>query len=104
MSIPYAARALNAAHPDLANSAGVPARLANGRTNIGTVNLDAKKLKFAADGSLRLHLSHKQPDDKDAQANWLPAPEGQFALIVRTYVPTAALLNGNYELPDVNKN
>ena len=30
----------------------------NGRHNIGTVNLDADELKFAADGSLTLHLSH----------------------------------------------
>lgn len=75
----------------------------NGRNNIGTVNLDASELKFAADGSLTLHLSHEQPKDKDAQANWLPAPEGQFALLVRTYVPTRALLEGTYKLPDVKK-
>lgn len=31
MPVPYAARQLNPAHPDLANAAGVPARLANER-------------------------------------------------------------------------
>ena len=30
----------------------------NGRHNIGTVDLDADELQFAADGSLTLHLSH----------------------------------------------
>lgn len=75
----------------------------NGRYNIGTVNLDADELKFAADGSLTLHLSHKQPADKDGQANWLPAPDGKFALLVRAYVPTQALLDGSYQLPDVEK-
>ena len=75
----------------------------NDRHNIGTVNLDANELKFSPDGSLTLHLSHAQPEGKDAQANWLPAPDGQFALIVRTYVPGNALLDGSYKLPDVQR-
>jgi hypothetical protein len=76
---------------------------ANGRTNIGTVNLDAKELEFGKDGSLTLHLSHAPPKTKKDLANWLPAPEGKFALIVRTYVPTEPLLDGRYVLPDVRK-
>ncbi|MDM0109788.1 DUF1254 domain-containing protein [Variovorax sp. J22R24] len=75
----------------------------NGRHNIGTVNLDADELEFNADGSLTLHLSHRPPTDETAKANWLPAPEGQFALIVRTYVPTQPLLDGSYKLPDVQR-
>ncbi|MUV15144.1 DUF1254 domain-containing protein [Noviluteimonas gilva] len=75
----------------------------NGRHNIGTVNLDASELKFAADGSLTLHLSHAPPTDADAQANWLPAPDAQFALIVRTYVPKAELIDKHYTLPDVQR-
>jgi hypothetical protein len=75
----------------------------NGRHNIGTVNLDANELPFASDGSLVLHLSHAEPPEADARANWLPAPAGQFALIVRTYVPTVPLLDGSYRLPDVQK-
>jgi hypothetical protein len=65
----------------------------NGRDNIGTVNVDADELQFGTDGSLTLHLSHKQPAGKD-EANWLPAPEGQFELIVRAYVPTQLILDG----------
>ena len=67
------------------------------------MSLDANELKFAADGSLTLHLSHAEPADATARANWLPAPDGQFALIVRAYVPTAALLSGEYELPNVQR-
>lgn len=74
---------------------------ANGRTNIGTVNLDANELTFGTDGSLTLHLSREAPADVDAKANWLPAPEGQFALIVRAYVPTQPILDGQYRLPNV---
>jgi hypothetical protein len=73
----------------------------NGRTNIGTVNLDAEELEFAADGSLTIHLAHEEPADPAARANWLPAPEGQFALIIRAYVPTEPILDGDYEFPDV---
>ena len=39
----------------------------------------------------------------DALANWLPAPQGQFALIVRTYVPGKQILEGEYKLPNVHK-
>jgi len=75
----------------------------NGRTNIGTVNLDANELKFAKDGSLTLTLSSKEPTAADARANWLPAPNDQFALIVRAYVPTEEILNGTYKLPNVER-
>jgi hypothetical protein len=75
----------------------------NSHTNIGTVNLDAKELKFAADGSLAITISHEQPSDAVARANWLPAPEGQFALIVRTCVPAEPLRNGSYMIPNVQR-
>ena len=39
----------------------------------------------------------------DAKANWLPAPEGQFALIVRAYVPNEAILDNSYKLPNVER-
>ena len=81
----------------------MPATSPNGRHNIGTVNLDADELTFAPDGSLTLHLSHEPPTDQAAQANWLPAPDGQFALIVRAYVPTQPLLDGTYQLPNVQR-
>jgi hypothetical protein len=75
----------------------------NGRTNIGTVNLDAMELEFAGDGSLTIHIAHEEPADPVAKANWLPAPEGQFALIIRAYVPTEPILDGDYEFADVKR-
>jgi hypothetical protein len=30
-------------------------------------------------------------------------PEGQFALIVRTYVPTQQIQDGTYKLPNVDR-
>ncbi|MGE0284580.1 MAG: DUF1254 domain-containing protein [Rhizobiaceae bacterium] len=76
---------------------------ANGRTNVGTVSLDADQLKFASDGSLTITMSHAEPADIEAKANWLPAPDGQFALIVRAYVPTQPILDGAYKLPNVER-
>lgn len=73
----------------------------DGRTNLGTVNLDADQLRFAEDGSLTLTISHAEPDELAARANWLPAPDGQFALIIRAYVPEAAILDDAYKFPDV---
>jgi hypothetical protein len=78
-------------------------RSPNGRANIGTVSLDANELRFAADGSLTIHVSHEQPDDAAARTNWLPSPADQFALIIRAYVPTQALLEGSYKLPNVQR-
>ena len=74
-----------------------------GRTNVGTVSLDANELKFAADGSLTITMSHEQPADADARANLLPAPDGQFALIVRAYVPMEQIIEGNYLFPNVER-
>jgi hypothetical protein len=68
----------------------------NGRVNIGTVNFDADELKFSRDGSLTLTLSSKEP-------KLLPAPNDQFALIVRTYVATQRILDGTYKLPNVER-
>jgi hypothetical protein len=32
----------------------------------------------------------------------LPAPEGQFALIIRAYVPEQPILDDSYRFPDVS--
>jgi hypothetical protein len=76
---------------------------ANGRTNIGTVSLDANELKFGPDGSLTIHMSAEPPADAAARQNWLPAPADQFALIIRAYVPTQTILDGTYKLPNVER-
>jgi hypothetical protein len=42
--------------------------------------------KFNDDGSLDLYFSNVQPANVP-QANWLPAPKGQFILMMRMYWP-----------------
>ncbi len=52
------------------------------------------------DGSLRIVIQHDQPT---AKVNWLPAPTGEFFLILRTYEPNESLLSGAYKVPPVQK-
>lgn len=81
----------------------MPADSPNGRHNTGTVNLAADELTFAADGSLTLHLSAEPPTDQAAQSTGCRHPTGQFALIVRAYVPAEPLRNGTYTLPNAQR-
>lgn len=57
-------------------------------------------IRYEDDGSLEIVFSHaRQPDG----VNWLPAPEGPFEVTLRCYLPTGALLNGEYVVPPLRK-
>jgi hypothetical protein len=63
------------------------------------------KLKANADGSIDLYIQHDSPG-KDREANWLPAPSGQFILMMRLYWPTEkppSLLDGTWKIPEVKE-
>jgi hypothetical protein len=57
-------------------------------------------LKYNADGSLDLYFQHDSPG-ADKQANWLPAPTGDFNLALRLYAPDADALTGKWNPPPV---
>ncbi|MEW1611569.1 MULTISPECIES: DUF1254 domain-containing protein [unclassified Streptomyces] len=57
----------------------------------------------ADDGSLTLYLSHHRPADPVRAANWLPAPAGDFRPMLRLYTPGAAVLDGSYEIPAIER-
>jgi len=67
------------------------------RYKIGT---DTKGLKRRADGSFVVSIQADPPVD---QSNWLPAPKGNFYIILRMYQPSEAILSGDYQLPQVDK-
>ena len=69
------------------------------RYSLGTKN---KGLVFDGDGSLTLHVQAKSPG-KDKESNWLPAPDGDFSLYVRSYWPDAAITEGKWTPPRVEK-
>jgi hypothetical protein len=50
-----------------------------------------------ADGSLDILLQPRQPSGADQ--NWLTTPPGRFKLMLRAYLPGAAILDGDYEVP-----
>ncbi|TFW56028.1 DUF1254 domain-containing protein [Bradyrhizobium sp. MOS001] len=61
--------------------------------------------KFNADGSLTLYLQNESPG-KDKEANWLPAPKGEFIPMLRMYWPkdeSPSILNGSWKPPAVQK-
>jgi hypothetical protein len=63
------------------------------------------KLKYNQDGSLTLYFQHESPG-KAEQANWLPAPQGPFALTLRMYWPNTkppSILDGTWSPPEVKK-
>jgi hypothetical protein len=59
-------------------------------------------LKFNSDGSLDIYIQNASPG-RDKEANWLPAPQGNFNLIMRLYQPRKQVLDGLWQLPYVKK-
>ena len=60
----------------------------------------AGNYQLADDGSLTIYIQHERPSE-DKEANWLPAPEGEFWLVFRTYGPSEEILNHTWEMPGV---
>jgi hypothetical protein len=54
--------------------------------------------RFNDDGSLTLLVQKDRPK-KDWEANWLPAPDGPFYLVLRLYGPEAEALDGTWTPP-----
>ncbi len=61
---------------------------------------DTRGLKVRTDGSFEVPLQAEKPDGEFAD-NWLPAPKGPFYMILRLYQPKDEVLEGKYELPQV---
>jgi hypothetical protein len=55
-------------------------------------------LRRNQDGSLDLYIRHASPGEA-RESNWLPAPAGPFALILRAYLPGPGLIAGTYAPP-----
>ncbi|WP_152223653.1 DUF1254 domain-containing protein [Pseudomonas sp. SCB32] len=62
-------------------------------------------LHYNADGSLTLYFQHESPG-KDKEANWLPAPKGEFIPMMRMYWPKESglsILDGTWTPPQIYK-
>ncbi|WP_371480873.1 DUF1254 domain-containing protein [Kitasatospora sp. NBC_00315] len=51
------------------------------------------------DGGLTLYVQVKRPANADWSANWLPAPDGPFTVVIRLYGPDHSVLDGGWTLP-----
>jgi hypothetical protein len=63
------------------------------------------KFKANADGSIDLYIQKDSPG-KDKEQNWLPAPEGEFVLMMRLYWPSEkppSILDGTWKPPEVKE-
>ena len=63
-------------------------------------------LKYNADGSLTLYFQNESPG-KDREANWLPAPKGEFIPMLRMYWPKESppsVLDGSWVPPRIQTN
>jgi hypothetical protein len=70
--------------------------------NLYTVR-SRNKFKTDAGGSIDLYIQKDSPG-KDKESNWLPAPEGEFVLMMRLYWPKEkppSTLDGSWKLPHV---
>ena len=52
------------------------------------------------DSGLTIRVSHLPPRS-DQQPNWLPCPAGPLGLTFRTYLPDAAIRDGEWTAPPV---
>jgi hypothetical protein len=63
------------------------------------------KLKPNADGSVDLYIQNESPG-ADLEQNWLPAPKGQFILMMRLYWPKEtppSIIDGSWKIPPVKE-
>jgi hypothetical protein len=64
-----------------------------------------QSLKSNPDGSTDLYIQNESPG-KDKESNWLPAPTGDFVLMLRMYWPNErnpSIINGTWKIPPVKK-
>ena len=55
-------------------------------------------VKKNKDGSLTIYISKNSPG-KEKESNWLPAPNGPFWIVLRTYGPSKAILDKSWKQP-----
>ncbi len=59
-------------------------------------------LLYNQDGSLTIYIQHESPGGSK-EANWLPAPDGVFYLVLRLYWPKEEAFDGQWAPPAIKK-
>lgn len=63
-----------------------------------SIGSSTEGLKKNEDGSLTIYFSKDSPG-KDKESNWLPAPNGPFWVVLRTYGPGKEILDKTWQQP-----
>ena len=63
---------------------------------------DRSGMKHDADGGLTIYVQKDSPGP-DEESNWLPAPDGQFFMIMRTYLPSEDIVDQTWQPPGITK-
>jgi hypothetical protein len=61
---------------------------------------DRSGMQPDADGGLTIYVQKDSPG-ADKQGNWLPAPRGQFFMIMRTYLPAQDIVDQTWQPPKI---
>lgn len=77
------------------DTVGYMVRSPAGRTSVD----DHSGLVANPDGSVDVLLQPQAPSGPSQ--NWLPTPTGRFKLMLRAYLPGAAVIDGSYDVPAV---
>ncbi|WP_336516910.1 DUF1254 domain-containing protein [Pollutibacter soli] len=63
---------------------------------------DRSNLKKNSDGSVDIIIQNESPG-KAVESNWLPAPKGDFNVLLRVYWPKTEMLDGSWNIPAIKK-
>ena len=77
------------------DTVGYMVRTPSGRSSVD----DHSGLVTEPDGSVDILLQPQTPSGPPR--NWLPTPTGRYKLMLRAYLPGAAILDGRYDVPPV---
>src|SRR5262245_42216286 len=69
------------------------------RYSIGNRTVGVKKDN---EGGLTIYIQKENPG-KDSESNWLPAPDGEFLLILRCYIPHREIYEQQWYPPGIEK-
>ena len=61
---------------------------------------DRSGMKRDADGGLTIYVQKNSPG-ADKESNWLPSPNEQFFMFLRTYLPGDDILNQTWQPPKI---
>lgn len=76
--------------------------LVSNESNVYKIGSRSGYLKYNDDNSLSIFVSNSSPNDKIN--NWLPAPQDDFYLVLRVYLPKQELLVGEWDYPQIIRN